>query len=72
MKRMFAPTWLSAWLAGFLPDSAFFMAKKTPWYRRSWMSNAPWIAPVLIAPFAAFLLWKAGSRLMHRETQTES
>ena len=62
MKRLFAPAWLSAWLSGLLPDGFFWLGKKTPWYRRGWTASAPWLAPVLIAPFAIFLGWKLVSR----------
>lgn len=72
MKRLFAPTWLSAWLSGLLPDSVFWLGKKTPWYRRSWMTNAPWLAPVLIAPFAIFLGWKLVSRSTSKPAEQSS
>ncbi len=71
MKRLFAPTVLTAWLSGLLPDSMFSLGKKTPWYRRSWMANAPWLAPLLIAPFAIFLIWKGSSRLMSRDGEKQ-
>jgi hypothetical protein len=68
MKRLFASAWLGAWLADLLPDGVFFLGRKTPWYRRGWMANATWLAPALIAPFALFLLWKGGARLMRART----
>jgi hypothetical protein len=61
MKKLFAPAWITAWTAGVLPDSIFFLGKKTPWYRQSWMANMPWIAVALATPLALFLLWKGAS-----------
>jgi hypothetical protein len=58
MKKVFGPAWFTAWLAGILPDGLFFLGKKTPWYRRSWIQFAPWVGAALMAPFAVFLMWK--------------
>ena len=66
MKKLFGPAWVSAWLAGWLPDSVYFIGKKTPWYRKSWKAYAPWIAGALVAPLAIFLTWKGISRLQRR------
>ena len=72
MKKLFAPTWFTAWLTGLLPDSVFWMGKKTPWYRRSWLANAPWLAPALIAPFGIYLIWKLGSSRKSRDPEERS
>jgi hypothetical protein len=72
MKKLFGPAWLSAWVMGLLPDRAFQFGKKTPWYRRSWMANTPWIGAVLMAPFVAFVLWKGTSMLMARRSEQKS
>lgn len=64
MKKIFAPTWLTAWIMGLIPDGMFMFGKKTPWYRRSWMANAPWLGAALMAPFALFLGWKGVSMLL--------
>ena len=66
MKKIFAPTWLTAWITGLIPDGPFVFGKKTPWYRRSWMANAPWLGAALMAPFALFLAWKGASMFMKR------
>jgi hypothetical protein len=58
MKKVFGPAWLTAWLAGIRPDGFFFIGKKTPWYRQSWMQFAPWIGAALMAPFTVFAVWK--------------
>lgn len=68
MKKLFAPTILGAWLAGLLPDQFLWLGKKTPWYRQSWMANAPWLAAVLMAPLGLFLLYKGASLLRSRTT----
>jgi hypothetical protein len=70
MKKLFAPAWLTAWLAGVLPDRVFWLGKKTPWYRQSWMLNARWFGLALMAPFAAFLLWKGISALQARNRES--
>lgn len=58
MKRLIAPAWLTAWLAGWLPDSIFKLGKKAPWYRQSLIADIPWVAVVLAAPLVLFLGWK--------------
>lgn len=71
MKKMFGPAWLTAWLAGRLPDSIFSFGKKTPWYRQSWMANAPWITGALMAPLLLYLLWK-GVGLMRARSESQT
>jgi len=57
MEKLFAPAWLTAWLAGWLPKSIFKVGKKTPWYRRSWVEFAPWIAGAAALPILAAGAW---------------
>ena len=64
MKKLFGPTWLGAWLAGFLPGKVFNVGRKTPWYRQSWMANAPWIGAALMVPFAVFLIWVVARKML--------
>lgn len=70
MKKLFAPTWLTAWVTGLLPDHLFFLGRKTPWYRRGLRDYGFWAAGALIAPFALFLLWK-GIAALRGSTGTE-
>lgn len=65
MKQLFELDLITAWLNKVLPGR-FSFAKKTPWYRRTVAGSIPLIAPALMAPFAAFLLWKVVSLLRGR------
>lgn len=71
MKRLFSPAWMSAWLAGLLPRSLFNVGRKTPWYRRSWMTYAPWISVALITPFAVFLIWVVARKMVTQPENAE-
>ena len=71
MKRVFARTALVTWLAA-LAGNRFPVFKKTPWYRRTVVGNVPWVAPVLVAPFVLFLLWKGVSALWSRSSSETS
>jgi hypothetical protein len=71
MKKIFAPAWLTAWFMGIIPDGMFGIGKKTPWYRRSWMANAPWLGAALMVPFALFLAWRGVSLLLQREAKEQ-
>jgi len=71
MKRLFAPAWLNTWLTRSLPGRTFLPGKRTPWYRRSLPASAAWLAPVLIAPLALFLVWKGASLLKDKGSPKE-
>lgn len=68
MKKIFATAWLDTWLTGMLPGRTFLPGKRTPWYRRTLPSGAPWLAAVLIAPLALFLAWKGTSLLRNKKS----
>ncbi|HZU11931.1 MAG TPA: hypothetical protein VFB58_03755 [Chloroflexota bacterium] len=71
MKKLFGPAWLGAWLAGILPTPLFKIGKQTPWYRRSWRQQSPWMAAVLAVPLVVFLVWKGMDLLLPKVRQQE-
>lgn len=68
MKKLFEP----GWLAGVLANRTFLPGKKTPWYRKSPVAGVPWLAGLLMAPLALFLLWKAIAMLRSRGSTQRS
>lgn len=66
MKRLFGPASLGGYLSGILPPGIFNLRRRTPWYRRNWMTESPWIGGVLAAPLVVFLVWKGVDLLLPR------